>query len=137
VADLVITAANVVAGTNAVVNRSYNAGATITAGQAVYLDSTTSTWKLGDANAAAPANTVQGVALHGASSGQPLAVQTAGPITIGATVAVGTIYVLSATPGGIAPHGDLVSTWYTNVIGVGISATQIQLNIINSGVAVP
>ncbi len=136
-ADLTITAANVAPGTNASIDRSYLAGATITAGQTVYLDTTTTTWKLADANLSQAAAVLGGVALHGASSGQPLAVQTRGQITIGATVAVGTIYQLSATAGGIAPSADAVSGWYTSTLGVAITTGIIDINIQVSNVAKP
>src|SRR3990170_1773817 len=100
-ADLAITAANVAAGSGSAVDRTANAGATITAGQLVYKDSA-NLWQLSDANGAAAAKTIGGVALHASLNGQPLAVLVSGPITIGATPAVGAIYGLSATPGGIA-----------------------------------
>lgn len=138
-ADLSITAANVVPDTAYPVasNSDYNAGATVTAGQCVYLD-TSNTWQLSDANGAAALRTVQGIAAHGASSGQPLRVYTSGTVlTIGATVAVGTIYVSSATAGGIAPSTDLASGWYTSIVGIAITAAKIKLQFNVSGVAVP
>jgi hypothetical protein len=138
--DLVITAASVVPAGGATINRAYNAGATITQGKAVYLDTSTDppTWKLADANdASATVRTVAGVAVSSASTGQPLAVQTGGPLAIGATVAAGSWYILSGTPGGIAPVADQVTGWYPSLIGYGISATQIQVQVVNTGVAVP
>ena len=66
--DLVITAANVVAGSGATVDRHYNAGETVTAGQAVYFDTATHTWKKADANGAAALQVAGGIALNGASS---------------------------------------------------------------------
>jgi hypothetical protein len=109
----------------------------------VYKDASDSNkFKLADANSATEAvRTAYGIALNGASSGQPLTVQDAGEITIGATVAVGTVYVLSATPGGIAPAApgvtDLVTGMYTSIIGIGKTATVLKLKIFNGGVAVP
>jgi hypothetical protein len=75
--------------------------------------------------------------------GQPLKVLKAGDIAIGATVGVGTVYVLSATPGGIALGcpgvTDVVTggTFFTSVLGVGISTSQIRVGIVVGGVAVP
>jgi len=138
--DLTITATSVAPGTGATLNKGYNAGATITQGKAVYLDTSTDppTWKLADANdASALVRTLGGVAVNSASTGQPLTVQTGGPLTIGATVAAGSWYVLSATPGGIAPVADQATGWYPSLVGYGISATQIQVQILNTGVAVP
>jgi hypothetical protein len=136
-ADLTITAASVVPGVNAVIDKTRNAGATITAGQAVYLD-TNNLWQLANAAGAAALRQAQGIALNSASSSQPLAVQTAGQITIGATVVVGKVYVLSgANAGGVAPSTDLVTGWYTNTLGIGISTTVIALQFQYGGVAVP
>lgn len=135
--DITITAANVIPGSDATYF-DRTAGDTITAGQPVYLDSTDSKLKLADANAAsAAAATVKGIALHGAASGQPLKVQTSGSITIGATVTQGTIYVLSATAGGIAPAADLATGHRVTVIGIATSASALKLQINASGVAVP
>lgn len=136
-ANLTITAANVVKGDDAQTKDGL-AGATITAGQVVYLNPTTKRWGLADNNSATAAERVAvGIALNGASAGQPLEVQTSGKITIGATVVVGTIYTLSDTAGAIAPAADLATGEYVTTLGVGISATQIALDVGNSGVAVP
>ena len=106
-ADLSITAANV-AYTSGPVERAYNAGATITAGQAVYLDSATSTWKLAQCDGTAAEVDAVGIALHAALTGQPLAVAKAGAvINIGATTATNVPYMVSATAGGVAPLADL------------------------------
>lgn len=135
-ADLSITATSVVAGVNAAKTTGI-AGATITAGQLVYLDASDGRYKLADANGSGTAiKEVQGVALHGAASGQPLTIQRQGTVTIGATVAVGTIYALSATAGGIAPVADLASGHVVSIVGVGASASAILLGIFNSAVAV-
>jgi hypothetical protein len=143
VADLVITAANVAEGASGTtVITNYKAGATVTQGQGVYLDPTTTTWKLTDANGGAPGNisdtSIQtGVALASVSSGQRLPVQTAGPYTVGATVATGTWYIFSATPGGICPVADQVTGWTSTLLGQAISTTQINITPIKNGVAVP
>lgn len=134
--DLTITAASVVPGSGAVIEHG-TAGASITAGQAVYLDSATNTYKLADCdNASSSVRTVRGIATHGASSGQPLAVQTSGAITIGATIAAGVVYCLSDTAGAIRPVADQGSGDYTQVIGVGLTTASLGVNIYNSGAAV-
>lgn len=136
-ADLTITAANVVSGANAVTRQGV-AGATITAGQPLYQDSADSyALKPARANAAAT-DLVVGIALHGAADGQPITYQSEGAINVGATLVVGTIYVLSAAAaGGIAPSGDLASGNYVTVLGVATAAGSLQMGINNSGVAVP
>lgn len=129
-ADLSITATSVVAGSGATINKNSNAGATITAGQVLYLESSSSTWKLADCNSAtAEVRTPVGIALHAASSGQPLAVLTAGPITIGATLTAGVAYYLSGTAGGIRPVADNTTGDYPAVLGMASSTTVLQVKI--------
>ena len=140
-ADLTITAANVATGTDAKTANG-TAGATITAGQALYIDATDSNKiKLADANASLATSALVGVSLHAALSGQPITYQISGEMNPGATLAVGTIYVLSATAGGIAPAApgvtDLATGMYTNIVGIGKTATNMKLVIATAGVAVP
>lgn len=135
-ADLSLTPSAVVSGAGAKIEHG-TAGATITAGQIVYLDSlTTGKWLPADNNAAsAAARSPRGVALNGAALNQPIAVQTEGPITIGATVTAGVAYYLSDTPGGICVVADLASGEYPTVLGLATSATVLNLKIQSSGVA--
>ena len=136
-ADLIVTAANVVAGTNATVEHGI-AGATITAGQTVYRDSTTKRYLLADADSVTPAARAGlGIALNGAANGQPLAIVTGGNVNPGATVAVGAIYVQSDTPGGIMPSVDLETGDFVTILGIGTTASNIAVGITVSGVAVP
>src|SRR5688572_11203202 len=101
-ADLSITAANVVAAAGATIEHG-TAGATITAGQVVYRDDADKKYKLADNDSAtAAARDPRGIALHGASNGQPLAIARSGDVTIGAALTAGLAYYLSGTPGGIA-----------------------------------
>ena len=132
--DLTITAANVVAGSNAVVDRGHAAGETITAGQAVYLGSG-GKWMLADSNSAtAAAKTAGGIALNGASLNQPLAVLKSGDITIGASLTAGARYYLSETAGGIQPEADLGSGENVCLLGLAKSTSVLAVNIQTPGV---
>lgn len=111
------------------------AGATITAGQVVYIASD-NTAKLAITTTAITA-AARGIALNGASAGQPVKVMTGGTITIGGTVVVGKIYIVSASGGGIAPVTDTATTQFVTILGVGVTAAKITMNINASGVAVP
>lgn len=133
-ADLTITAASVAKGTNASVVSSYLAGASITAGQSVYLDSVTNTIKLADADALASSAAV-GVALNNAASGQPIVYQRSGNITIGSTVAVGVAYYVSTTAGGICLESDLSTGDFPHFLGFATSTTVIALDPKACGVA--
>jgi hypothetical protein len=134
VADLTITATSVVKGSGAS-TRNGTAGAAVTAGQVVYLDTTTDTYKLADCDSAtAAARSPSGIALNGAASGQPLTVLDGGAITIGATVEASVPYFLSPVAGGICPLADVASGDYAVFLGFGISTTQISVNIVEAGV---
>lgn len=134
-ADITITATSVAKGTSAVIENKF-AGATITAGQSLYLDSADGLVKLFDANSAtAAARSLYGIALNGGSTGQPIAVQRGGTITIGGTATAGVVYVGSATAGGICPAADLTTGHYTNIVGIGLGSSQIKLGLLDGGVA--
>lgn len=133
-ADVTVTPANVIAGAGAT-TKNGTAGATVTAGQAVYLDGTDSKYKLADSNGAAALRSPDGIALNGAANGQPLRVLTAGPVTIGATMTAGVAYYLSDTPGGICPVADVGSGEYSSLLGIATSTTVLNVDIQESGVA--
>lgn len=129
--DLVITGTNVVPESGAIV-KSGVAGATIAAGQPVYLDAN-NVLQLSDANLAA-ANKVAGIALNGAVAGQPVSYCSRGPVTVGSVLTAAALYVLSSTAGAIAPVADLSSTEYTTVIGYAIDADSLFVLIVETGV---
>lgn len=132
--DLSITAANVAQVSG--VPQQYTAGATITQGQSVYID-TNNKAQLAKATSATTVPAI-GVALNSASSGQPIIVLTSGTINIGATVTVGTYYVVSAAnAGGIAPYADLANPNGITFIGYGSSASNITLTINATGLTHP
>lgn len=132
--DLAVTAASVVAGGDDVTHGT--AGTTITAGQTVYKDPTTGKWLLADSNSGTAAARVPGgIALHGASLDQPLAVQKSGPITAGATLTPGVAYYQSGTAGGICPVSDLTTGMYPCIVGIATSASVLDIDIQPSGVA--
>lgn len=133
-ADIAVTAASVVTDANPVTEDG-TAGATITAGQLVYKDASDSNkWKLADTNLSAAAADSYGVALASASPGQPLRVQISGDYNAGATLTVGSVYVVSATAGGIAPVADLATGHFTKIWGV--AKTAAIMAIINRGAGV-
>ena len=132
-ADLAITAASVLPTGNTAIDRSGTAGEAISAGQVVYRDTTTRQWMLAQNNGTGT-RVPGGIALNSAGAGQPLAVQTAGSITIGAALTVGDAYYLSANAGGICLRADLVAGDDVALIGIASSATVLALNIQAPGV---
>jgi len=135
-ADLTITAANCVPVAGSLIGYG-TSGATITAGQAIYLESSSNTWKLADNNSAtAEVRAATAVALTGSSAGQPIAYTTKdNSVTLGATMTAGVAYYLSDTPGGICPVADLASGEYPLVVGIATSTTVLKLSFTSSGVA--
>lgn len=108
-ADLTITAANVLFTSGTKEQR--NAGASLTAGQCVYLDSATDTYKLAQCDGSAAEADARGIVLHAAGSGQPATIARSGSvINIGATTAKTTTYLVSATAGGVAPTADITTS---------------------------
>jgi hypothetical protein len=134
-ADLSITAASVLSGSGALVAHGVS-GVALTAGQVVYLDEVTNSYKLSDSNSATAAvRDVDGITLHASALGQPIAVHLRGPITIGATLVAGQTYAASETPGGIEPVADLGAGEYPTILGMAISTTVLNVKIQSAGVA--
>ena len=134
-ADLIITAANVVKATGSSIQQG-TAGAAVTAGQPVYLDSATSTYKLSDANSAtAAARAVDGIALHASLTGQPLQILNGGPLTLGAVLTAGVAYYLSNNAGGICPVADLTAGSYPTILGFATSASVLNVKLNAAGVS--
>ena len=131
--DVTVTAAEVLPGTDTQYTHGV-AGEAITGGQTVYLDSTTSTYKLADADDSAATATVVGIAMNTAAANGRLTIATSGSLDPGFTVTVGQIYVQSGTAGGIAPVADLATSDRVSILGVGASATSLTLSIKNTGI---
>lgn len=117
-------------GTGAVIEHG-TAGATITAGQVVYLDEDgNGRYKLADTDSAtADVRRPRGIALHGAGDGQPLAIIKSGPLTLGAVLTAGVAYYLSGTPGGICPIADVAAGDYPCVLGMSSSTSVLLVDI--------
>lgn len=133
--DISVTASSVLASSNAVLGRG-TAGETLTAGLPVYMDSTDGgRLKACDANASAAASACVGITLHAALDEQPATYATSGDINLGATLVPGQIYITSSAAGGIAPVSDLASGWYTTILGIATTASNLRLAINSGGVA--
>jgi hypothetical protein len=135
-ANLTITASSVIAGSDAQIGEG-TAGGTITQGQPIYEDANDSNKLKAAVCTALASAVVKGIALTSASSGQPVKYIRSGNLTAGATLALGTIYVLSATSGAIAPSTDLASTNYVTTLGIATSTTILAVAPVSSGVQKP
>ena len=129
-ADISITAALVVPGADAVINKHSNFGETVAAGKWVVLDPSTKKWLLADSNSATAAlRRAGGVAVNSGSLNQPAAVQTGGSLTMGGTLTPGLASYLSDTPGGMCPVVDVGSGEYVCLLGMALSATVFNVDI--------
>lgn len=140
-ADISVTASSVVpANANTGIARG-TAGATITAGQAVYADPADS-FKIKPALSSnlTQSTNVVGIALNGASAGQPVAYAFSGDVTFNAVLTAATVYVLGSAAGGISASADLDSssnTRYGVVLGISTSTSNLRVGVIMSGVQNP
>jgi hypothetical protein len=133
VADLTITAADVVAGTNAQTGFG-TAGATIAPGDLIYRHATNKTLLLADANSSATTATVEGMALNAATSGQPVKWVSDGEVTVGAVLTVAQSYIASTNAGKVAPISDLASGSWLAYAGYAKTTSILVIKRINSGV---
>lgn len=103
------------------------AGATLVPGNAVYLDTTTNTYKLTDGDTDTE-SVCAGIAIDSAISGREFLLAPPGAvINIGATVALGTIYVCSLTAGAICPWADLATGDYVTILFIGATSNIVEL----------
>jgi hypothetical protein len=135
-ADLVITAASVLAGADARIAHGI-AGEVVAAGKVGYLAAATSRYMLADNDAvSAEARTADLVVfLNAAAAGQPVAVHKRGKVVIGAALTAGVAYYLSNTPGGICPLADVGTGEYVVLLGLATSATELAFAPQSAGVA--
>jgi len=133
-ADLVVVVEDVLASTGAATDTGV-AGQDLLSGQAVYLDSATGTIKKAVDTSAAAAAAI-GITLHAAYADQPIAYIKAGGITLGCATAVGAVYGVTDTAGGISLISERAAGDYITILGIGSSITEIVLRINASGVAI-
>ncbi len=133
-ADISITAGSVLKSVSGSFLRAISA-TTITAGQFVYQLANGSIG-LADSNGTAPANTVAGVALNGASVGQPIDYVDSDPsLTSGGTLTSGNVIYLSDTPGGMtATYADIASGSTVIILGVVNTDGTLNFNPTTGGV---
>lgn len=131
-ADISITPANFIPSANATIIQGI-AGATITRGKPLYLDTAAGTYKL-LVLTSTTTDTLAGLACEDAAAGQPILIVTKDPaLAIGGTCASGDTIWTSNT-GLTLTQADLVSTWRINFVGVGTSSGVINFDPARGGV---
>jgi hypothetical protein len=110
-------------------------GATIAAGNPVYLDSADSKYKLADCNASSATAAVVGVAVTpGVDTGYGYIATSGSIVLVGTTMAVGSSYYVGGTAGTHIPEADLATNDYVSRTLTASSATQAILSIEATGV---
>ena len=136
-ADISVTATSVVPGTAAgdTVQEGL-AGATITAGQPLYKDSTDGDrLKPAIITSAATAACV-GIATCNCADEQRCTYQTQGNLTFNAVLTKGSSYYVSNNAGGISPFADLGSGDFVTYLGTATSTTVLAIQAHKSGIAI-
>ena len=133
-AVITVTQASVFAATGSSVGTGV-AGVTVARGDCVYLASD-GKYDLADANDSEATAVVAGIALNGASDGQPLDFIKAGTLTVGAVATIGLVYYLSQTAGGIDDAVPAQNDWVTT-LGIGLTSSTIKVSINVGGVQKP
>jgi hypothetical protein len=112
-------------------------GATIAAGQPLYLAST-GKYLLADANASSTAAAASVIAMTpGVDAGYGIVAVAGSIILVGTIMVVGTTYIASDTAGGIMPASDRSTGDYVTNLGTASTATQLDLSIVATGIATP
>jgi hypothetical protein len=113
-------------------------GATVAAGNPLYLDTADGEHKLGDSNASVTTAKVRAVAITpGIDAGYGLVATSGSIILVGTTMVVGTNYYVGATAGEIIPEGDLATNDFVTRLGTASTATQLDLSIVATGIQRP
>lgn len=129
--DLILSPNNVAKGSGTT-SQTYTAGATLVAGQTAYIDSN----NRAQAMSAVMTGSLEGLCLNAAVSGQTVTVCSDGPVTVATGgVVAGRPYFVSPTAGAMCIATDLQSGQYTNMVGFGISTTQIRIDKSSAQVA--
>lgn len=131
-ANVSITAANVLKSSGASTGTGTTGSTALTAGMPITTDSADSYLvKPSDANGAGDLKLCKGIALHASSPGQPIRYAKKDPtFTPGFTAAVGDVAYVSMSPAGAitVTRGDLTSGAAIITLGVMTSTTVMNLN---------
>jgi hypothetical protein len=131
-ADVSVTVGDVTVITDGKRTRNGTGGATLTAGQFVYLDS----GRLKGANNSTLAkSTCVGMLVSPTADGNAAtyAYQNGSVVDVGATLTEGTWYCISSTAGNIHPAADLQTGEYISWVGYGNADGNLVLWLINDG----
>ena len=134
-ADLTQTPANVRINSTTQLTKVV-AGETVAPGEPAYRLAADGEYYQAGASTAALAEAA-GVFINYADDGDVAYIAIGGTIDLGATLAVGAVYVVSNTTGNIMPSSDLSTGEFSTVLGIATTTALLDLSIKASGVAIP
>ena len=132
--DISQTAANVAVGASTTPTRTVQAGEAVTQGMPLYTSTDGKVYQC-DANDTVAKAACEYIALTPAGVdgyclvALPSSVPERSLINLGATLAVGVPYAVSATKGAIAPVSDIIATQFVSVIGIAYSASLLDFQL--------
>ena len=139
-ANLSQTAANVAVGASTTRIQVVQAGESITQGMPVYRLSSDGKYYQSDANVSATTADCDGIAITPSATNSYFAIAlpgTGSKVNLGATLTVGTTYVVSATKGAIAPIADLTTADYVTILGTASTAALLDFVVTSTGIVKP
>ena len=134
------TAANVALGAASTTTKIVQVGEAVTQGMPLYF-ATDGKWYQCDANDGVAKAVAGAIALSPAAidSYALVALPATSPgrslVNLGATLAIGEVYAVSATKGAIAPIGDLSSTQFISVLGIATTTALLDFQVSISNTA--
>lgn len=140
-AAVTITATAIIPAAGAAIETAYLAGATITRGQSVYLDTAASppVWKLADADLSAlgAGSSDVGISLSDVATGQFMQVFKGGNLGMGVCLTAGKVYCVNTVAGEIIAHAELASGCRVTILGVATSTSNLNSRMWYTGALAP
>jgi len=131
--DLVVVSADVKPGSDALTKTGI-AGEQITAGDSLFI-ALDGELELCEHDLTAADAAAVGIALNNSAALQPITYLVRGTVDMGAILSVGQTYIVGIGPGAIAPEADAGVGDFVTVLGIALSANNLKVSILQSGVA--
>lgn len=133
-ADLTITAANIALLDNGAKTRWVKVGEGVTQFQPLYLKAADGLYWRADNNVTVAEASAVVITLTKAAAGKFALVALAGALVdLGAILAVGEVYCVSANVGMICPYADVTSTRWRNMVGGAETTSAFRVNCVMLG----
>jgi hypothetical protein len=133
--DLLFVASDILASPSAKRSEGISGGVPV-AGDVVFMSPDDRQWRRASNNDSTTngAKVPSGIALNGATAGQPIDVLVLGDLTVSSVLTPGDAYYLSANPGKICPRADVVAGMDVCFIGIAKATNILMVNFMVPGV---